>query len=222
MTTRNESATTQEKNKQTTSRSGDTQQTQHTSGDGRDRERQLQTGRENGQTGMVRSQGSRGLGSVARSPFAVMSRMMEDMDRMFERFGFGRDLTPAFGGFDRDLWSGLSDTATALWSPAVEVFEKGDTLVVRAELPGVSKDDVSVDIADDVLRIEGERRQESEDRGEGFYRSERSYGRFMRAIPLPEGVDGDNADARFQDGVLEITLPAPKRERKRSRRLSIR
>jgi HSP20 family protein len=151
-----------------------------------------------------------------------MGRMMEDMDRMFEQFGFGRGLTPAFGGLGHNIWAGLSNDATALWSPAVEMFEKGDKLVVRAEIPGVSKDDVSVDITDDVLTIEGERRQESEDRGEGFYRSERSYGRFMRSIPLPEGVDGEKADARFEHGVLEVTLPAPKRERKRGRKLSIR
>jgi HSP20 family protein len=222
MTTRNE--TTDTRNQETRQQSTGSQQSSRNSGEkGSDRERQLQTTREGGaQTGMVRSEPSRERGSVSRHPFAQMSRMMEDMDRMFERLGMGRGLmTPAFGGLGRDFWSGTNDMAS-LWSPAVEMFEKGDKLVVRAELPGVSKDDVSLEITDDVLMIEGERRQESEDREEGFYRTERSYGRFLRSIPLPEGVDGEKADARFQDGVLEITLPAPKHERKRGRKLSIR
>jgi HSP20 family protein len=202
-----------------------------------DRERGLQTGREGrSHTGVVRSEGpGRGLtgGTPLRSPFAVMRRMMDDMDRVFEDFGFGRGLgrdfgfgrgllSPFSGGLGTDLWPDVTDYSTALWSPAVEVFEKGDKLIVRAEIPGVSKEDVNVDITDDALTIEGERRQESEDRGEGFFRSERSYGRFLRTIPLPEGVDGEKAEAKFKDGVLEITLPAPKRERKRSRKLTIR
>jgi HSP20 family protein len=222
MTSRTE--TTQTRTQETRQHNDSSQHTSRNGGDkGSDRERQLQTGREEStQTGMTRPDSSRGNESLSRNRFALMGRMMEDMDRMFERFGFGRGLmTPAFGGLGRDLWSGHSHTAE-LWSPAVEMFEKGDKLIVRAEIPGVSKDDVSLEITDDMLTIEGERRQESEDRSEGYYRSERSYGRFMRSIPLPEGVDGDKAEASFQDGVLEITLPAPKSERKRSRKLSIR
>jgi HSP20 family protein len=203
-----------------------------------DREQTLQTGREgrSQQTGVVRS-GTPGRGVTAsgatRSPFALMRRMMDDMDRLFEDFGFGRGFgselglgrgltTPLLGDIGRDLWGETSNESLALWSPAVEVLEKGDKLVVRAEVPGVSKDDVSIDVTDDVLTIQGERRQESEDRGEGFYRSERAYGRFLRTIPLPEGTDPDKAEARFKDGVLEVTLPAPKRETKRGRKIAIR
>jgi HSP20 family protein len=162
-----------------------------------------------------------------------MRRMMEDMDRMFEDFGLGRGigrdlglgrglLSPLSGSTSRDLWADVPGGAPSLWSPAVEVLERGDKLLVRAELPGVSKDDVNVEITDDLLTIEGERRQESEEQDEGFYRSERSYGRFLRSIPLPEGVDSEKADAKFKDGVLEITLPAPKREQKRGRKISVR
>jgi HSP20 family protein len=160
---------------------------------------------------------------------------MDDMDRIFEDFGlsrgfgsgrelgFGRGLlSPLLGSTGRDLWGEVSGGTPALWSPAVEVFEKGNKLVVHAEIPGVSKDDINIDVTDDVLTIEGERRQESEDRGEGYYRSERSYGRFVRSIPLPEGVDSDKAEAKFKDGVLEVTIPAPKRERKRGRKVQIR
>lgn len=202
-----------------------------------ERERGLQTAREDRtQTGMVRP-GGRGLtgAASARTPFALMRRMMDDMDRMFEDFGtgglglgrdlgFGRSLfSPLLGGTTSDPWAGSGgDIGTALWAPPVEVLERGDKILVRAELPGVSKDDVNVSVADDVLTIEGERRQEHEDRGEGFYRSERSYGRFFRSIPLPEGADADKADASFKDGILEITVPAPKLAQKRGRKLAIR
>jgi HSP20 family protein len=198
-----------------------------------DTERGLQTGREGrAQTGVVRSDWpGRGVATgAARSPFALMRRMMDDMDRVFEDLGFGRGfggdfgrglLSPFESGAGRDLW-GDTGGGVALWSPAVEVLEKGDKLVVRAEIPGVAKEDINIDVTDDVLTIEGERKQESEDRGEGFYRTERSYGHFLRAIPLPEGIDADKAEAKFKDGVLEVTVPAPKREEKRGRRIAIR
>jgi HSP20 family protein len=198
-----------------------------------DRQRELQTGREGrSQTSMVRPERSGAVypaSGSARSPFALMRRVMEDMDRMFDDFGLSRDfgfgrgfMSPFAGGSSPDLWTGLSGGSAALWSPAVEVIERGDNIVVRAELPGLSKDDVNIDINGDVLTIEGERQQESENQGEGFYRSERSYGRFLRSIPLPDGVDTEKAEATFKDGVLEVTLPAPKREANRGRKISIR
>lgn len=196
----------------------DVRQTGRTS----DSERALQTGREGrSQTGLMRSDIP--AGGPVRSPFALVRRVMDDMDRMLDDFGFGGGLTtPLLSAAGRDLWADAFERGSALWSPAVEVFDRGDKLVVRAEIPGVSKEDVNVDVTDNTLTIEGERRQETEDRGEGYYRSERSYGRFFRSIPLPEGVDRDKVEAKFKDGVLEVTLPAPKRERKRGRKIAIR
>jgi HSP20 family protein len=247
MATRNDAETRQQGQQDTTQRArqqtsqqspqgGGTRQAGESGSEVRaDRQRGLQTSREERpREGLVRSGASgRGLatGPAARSPFALMRRMMEDMDRMFEDFGVGGQLGRDFGlgrGSLSPLYgsSGLGiepdGGAATLWSPVVEVFERGDKLVVRAEIPGVTKEDIDVDIADDVLTIEGERRQESEDRGEGYYRNERSYGRFFRSIPLPEGVDADKAEAQFRDGVLEVSLPAPKREQRRGRKLSIR
>jgi HSP20 family protein len=92
---------------------------------------------------------------------------------------------------------------------------------VRADLPGLTKDDINIAVADDAITIRGERRQEREESEEGFYRSERSYGSFYRQIPLPEGVSAEDAEATFRDGVLEITMPAPQRAEQRSRRLEI-
>ena len=157
---------------------------------------------------------------MAGSPFAFMRRFSEEMDRLFEDFGFGRGLAvPSFG---RDLMPrGFGEFGQGAWSPQVEVFERGGQLVVRADLPGLNKDDVKVEVTDDAITISGERKSEHEERGEGFYRSERSYGSFYRQIPLPEGVSGDDAAATFNNGVLEITMQAPQREERRGRQLQI-
>jgi HSP20 family protein len=94
----------------------------------------------------------------------------------------------------------------------VEVVERDGNLIVRADLPGLTKDDVRVEITEDVLTIEGERHAEHEEKQAGVVRSERSYGRFRRQIPLPEEANADQATASFRDGVLEISMPMPQRQ----------
>jgi HSP20 family protein len=96
------------------------------------------------------------------------------------------------------------------WMPQIEVLQNNGQFKVRADLPGVTKDDVRVEITDNFLTISGERKEEKEEKREGFYRSERNYGSFYRQIPLPEGAMTENAAATFNNGVLEITVPAPK------------
>lgn len=151
------------------------------------------------------------------SPFALMRRFNEEMDRLFQDFGFGRGFSgPSFG---REM-STFGEQGQSLWSPQIEMFERGDELVVRADLPGMKRGDIQIDIADNALVIRGERRSERENEEEGYYRTERSYGTFYRALPLPEGVNTENAEASFRDGVLEITMAAP--ERSGRRRLEIR
>jgi len=150
---------------------------------------------------------------LTSTPFQFMKRFGEEMDRLFEDFGFGRGwLTPTI---ERGLAAGL-------WAPQVEMFEHDGHLVVRADLPGLTKDDVNVEVNDDGITIEGERRSEQEENREGFYRSERSYGKFYRRLPLPEGVDAENANATFNNGVLEITMEAPKQKASKARKLDIR
>lgn len=174
-----------------------------------------QTGNQRSQSGLAqRDQGWPSL--MSASPFTFMRRFSEQMDRLFEDFGFG-SLTPNFG---RDLMSGFSDVNRSVWSPQVEMFEREGQVVIRADLPGMTKDDVNVEITDDAIAISGERKSEHEEKGEGFYRSERSYGSFYRSIPLPEGINADEANATFKDGVLEITMQAPQRQT-RGRRLEI-
>ncbi len=145
------------------------------------------------------------------TPFSLVRRFMDEMDRLAEDYGVGRGLLSA-------LERGLPDGA---WSPEVEMFERDGQLVLRADLPGLSKDDVKVELADNAVTIEGERRDEREEKHEDFYRSERSYGKFLRRIPLPQGVNTEDAKASFHDGVLEVTMPAPKAEAKTVRKLEI-
>src|SRR4030095_3006522 len=94
------------------------------------------------------------------------------------------------------------------FSPQVDIFERNGKLVVRADLPGMTKDDITVEVTDDAVVMDGESRYEHEEKETGIYRSERSYGRFHREIPLPEGVKTENATATFKNGVLEVTLDA--------------
>ena len=150
------------------------------------------------------------------SPFSFMRRFNEEMERLFGDFGLGGDMTSGFG---RELGA-LADLEGLMWSPQVEAFERDGKLIVRADLPGLTKDDINVDVTDDAIKIRGERRQEMEENEEGYYRSERSYGTFYREIPLPSGVNREEANATFRDGVLEITMPAPARQPS-SRRIEI-
>jgi len=150
------------------------------------------------------------------SPFAFMRRLNEEMDRVFGDFGFGRGLASGLG---RELGR-FADLEGSMWSPQVEAFEREGKLIIRADLPGLTKNDIDVDITDDAIKIRGERRQEKEENEEGYYRSERSYGSFYREIPLPSGVNREEANATFRNGVLEISMPAPARQPS-SRRIEI-
>ena len=107
------------------------------------------------------------------------------------------------------------------WAPAIDVFQRGNDLVVRADVPGLSKDDITVDIADDELTIRGERRYDHEEERDGVFRSERSYGSFCRVVPLPQGAIADSAKATFNSGVLEILVQAPSLDVRRGRRIEI-
>ena len=105
------------------------------------------------------------------------------------------------------------------WMPAMDLLESGDAFVLRADLPGMSEEDVSIELEDSTLTISGERKAEHDHEGEGFYRVERATGTFSRSLTLPKGVDAEAVTARFDRGVLEVRIPKPA-ERK-PRRISI-
>jgi HSP20 family protein len=169
--------------------------------------------------GMERSsntdRSSSALASRSANPFSMLDRFAEEMDRVFENFGFGGLRSRQSGG-GFGLWPGGD-----MWTPELEIFQRNSELVIHADLPGLTKDDVKVDVSDNQVTIEGERQRHHDEEREGFYRSERSYGRFYRTIPLPEGVIADQAKATFKDGVLEVTIPAPPESARRGRRLEI-
>jgi HSP20 family protein len=143
-------------------------------------------------------------------PFSAMRRISEDMDRLLDSFGFGRGLFPTFG---QSTWSGYGgEGASPLWTPHIEVYERDGKFLVSADLPGVKKEDVNVEITQDAVTIHGQRKQEKTSSEGGFYRSERSYGSFYRTVPLPEGANSENASATFRDGVLQIEIEVPQQK----------
>ena len=142
-----------------------------------------------------RREASLGKPSTWFGPFGLMRRMFGDLERMM---GFG--------------W--LRPFATDTYFPQFDVVRRGDKIVVRADLPGLAADDVEVTLDDGSLVVTGERRADREYEEGDVWRSERSYGRFERVIPLPEGVDAESCEARFDNGVLEIELKAPEKEQK--------
>jgi HSP20 family protein len=107
--------------------------------------------------------------------------------------------------------SGAATTNVAAWSPGIDVFEKDNRLITKVDLPGLKKEDVKVELTDGHLVISGERKTEAEEKKGDFYRCERAYGSFFRAVPLPAGVKTEDVKASFADGVLEVTMPLPAR-----------
>jgi HSP20 family protein len=149
---------------------------------------------------------TKNLVRVEPSPFPLLTQLGRDLDWLFDRFGFEglKSFGPTPGAF----------------KPDVEILDRGGEFIVRVEVPGLKRENITLEITDEELLIRGERKQEKEEKSEGFYRSEFSYGEFARAVPLPDGVAIDKAKAQVRDGVLEIKMPIARIEQKR-RRLEI-
>ena len=133
-------------------------------------------------------------------PFTGLTGWERDMDRMLEDF-FGRRMRPWWP----ERWSrpGEFDIRT----PAVDLFEEKDEIVVKAELPGIDRDNIDVNLSDHTLTIKAEKKKEEEAKEENYYRSERSYGSYVRTLHLPTDVRPDKVKATFKNGVLEIRMP---------------
>jgi HSP20 family protein len=137
---------------------------------------------------------------VRWNPLGEMTAMQNRINRMFN---------------DPYWLAGLTnhDTNMGMWNPAVDLYEKDDHFVIKAELPGVDKKNIAIDLKDRVLTLSGERSYENEVKQENYHRRERSYGKFQRAFTLPADVDSDKIKAEFKDGLLQIEVPKPEAQK---------
>ncbi len=134
-----------------------------------------------------------------------------DIEQMFENF------------FERrpHLWWPWRSAGMEITTPTVDLYEEKDDIVVKAELPGLEKDNIEVDLSDNRLTIRGEKKQEEEVKRENYYRSERSYGSFSRTLELPSEVQTDKVKAAFKNGVLEIRLPKTEEAKKKPTKIKV-
>ena len=168
-----------------------------------------------------------GGGGMPASPWELMRRMSEEMGQLFESLGgtrAGLAPLPQSGRVARgrpgDTGSDVGFGGPMLVVPHIELEQRRDALVVRADLPGLTPEDINVAVDHGVLTISGERRQENREERDGFIRSELSYGSFFRTVPLPEGADESRVSAVFRNGVLEITIPVSGQQQ--GRRVTVR
>ena len=129
---------------------------------------------------------------VRWEPAREVDTLQGEVNRLFDSF---------FGG--------VANGRARRWVPAMDLVETEDALVVHADLPGLERDDVTIEIKDGVLNVSGERKSEHTEKTDGYYRVERGFGGFSRSLALPKGVDADQVTAEFDNGVLEIRIPKP-------------
>jgi HSP20 family protein len=148
-------------------------------------------------------------------PFGVMRQMQDEVDRWFGRLGFDR------GWPSPSSWLSRTGEQAGDWMPAIDAFQRGNEFVIRADVPGMTRSDLSVEIGDEAVTIRGERKHEEREEKEGVFWSERSYGSFSRVVPLPPGAISDSAKATFNNGVLEVVVQSPSQEARRGRKVDI-
>ena len=134
-----------------------------------------------------------------------------------ERF-IGEGMFPALR---LPLFRALRTFEPESWTPGIDVFEKDGRLITRIDLPGMKKEDVKVEVTDGHLAISGERKSEAEEKKENYYRCEREYGSFYRAVPLPPGAKLEDVKATFADGVLEVSVPLAAKTQPATRKVEI-
>lgn len=142
-------------------------------------------------------------------PVRELNTLQSEMNRLLDTF------------FDTPSAQAAQTASGRRWIPAMDLVETEEDFILRADLPGLSEEDVKIELEDSVLTVSGERRSEHEQRKEGFYRVERAYGTFSRSLTLPEGVDPDRVQATFERGVLEIHIPKPEARKPRKVAISL-
>jgi HSP20 family protein len=164
------------------------------------------------------------LSRSAYNPWQTMTRLSREMDQLFDSFFGNRLGFPRFARswpFESGGTGAGGEELSSLWSPNVDVRRRGDSIVIHAELAGVSKDAVRIEATDQGIAISGERNETREEGGNerGYQLKERSYGSFYREIPLPEGAQVEQAKATMREGVLEITVPLKETRNRRQIRI---
>ncbi|WP_319547978.1 Hsp20/alpha crystallin family protein [Desulfogranum marinum] len=134
----------------------------------------------------------------------------EDMERYFDKF-----FKHPFSLMTRPSWSGFDFPAMEEMSPSVDIYEEKGKMIVKAEIPGINKEDLDVSITENTVTISGEKKQEKKVEKKDYHREERRYGSFCRRFRLPADVDADKAEASFKNGVLEISLPKTKESKQK-------
>lgn len=158
----------------------------------------------------------KGTKELIKTEKSKMLSPIDEMEKWFEQLW----MRP-FSLFSSPLWSGTRLSELEELSPSVDIYEEGKELVMKADLPGASKDDVQVNITDNYLTITGEKKKEEKVEREHFYRYERSRGTFCRRFELPEELDTDKVKAHFENGVLEIRIPKSEEAVKKSKKITI-
>lgn len=148
---------------------------------------------------------------VRWDPTRELDSLQSEMNRLFSSF-FETPVRPANGG---------ATTVARRWIPAMDLVETADQFVLKADLPGMTEADVTIELESGVLTIAGERKTEHEDKHEGYYRLERATGSFSRALTLSEGVDPEGVEASFDNGVLEVRIPKPEQAKPRRVQISV-
>jgi len=175
-----------------------------------------------GQTKEISRQTPTELQKVEARWFDFTRRLADEMDRAFADFGHETSWRlPRLLARGRKLFRQGAKEAETAWSPHIDVHERNGQFMVHADLPGMNKDDVKVEVFDDLLTIEGERKEEKNVEREGYTYSECRYGSFYRSIPLPEGVDTSKATADFRKGVLEVTMPMSASRKPNARQIEV-
>ena len=185
---------------------------------GADAPRTSQQGaRQNGQqTGSTQTDnGGPMAAAAARVSLAPASWPLPDPIHLFAEL-----IRDPFGGRG-PLGTWFGDFSASEFQPRIDVTDEGDALRIVAELPGMTRDDVELEVIDDMLMVSGDKRFESTSEEQGCYRVERSFGHFQRAVPLPAGIDLDQAEARFENGVLTLRVPKAAGESSAKRRIEI-
>jgi len=142
-------------------------------------------------------------------PVTELNTIQNEMNRLFNTF------------FEQPSQATRGNGALRRWLPPMDLVETGDHYVLRADLPGLSDGDVNIQLEDNTLTISGERKTEHEQGGEGYYRLERGFGAFSRALTLPDGVDPDSVQAHFDRGVLEIRIPKPEQRKPKTVQITL-